>query len=257
MRGHDHFPVYVDSPLANEATGVFLQCDPVCFDAETTALIEKGINPIYFDDLKVSVTSDDSKAINFDPAPKVIISASGMCEAGRIRHHLKHNLWRPESLVLFVGYQAAGTLGRAILTTEPKRSSSLERKSPSKPKSDICRASAATPTSRDSSTGWADLKQNRLSCLSITGRMRSAKPLPSAFGRNTAITPPPPYSGTSYDLLTGQSVSVTDGVRIPKARPAADSRAGAPCLPSSWLRHSALSRWQNAVKACPIRISPS
>ena len=106
-------PVYVDSPLAVEATNVF--CDSYSdFDDEAASLIENGINPIAFPNLYVSVTSEESKAINSDPAPKVIISASGMCEAGRIRHHLKHNLWRPECTILFVGYQAVGTLGRAI-----------------------------------------------------------------------------------------------------------------------------------------------
>ena len=115
IKGHDNFPVYVDSPLAIEATSVFLQCDTECFDKETVALIQNGINPIYFDDLRFSVTSDDSKAINLSDEPKVIISASGMCEAGRIRHHLKHNLWRKESLIIFFGYQAEGTLGRALV----------------------------------------------------------------------------------------------------------------------------------------------
>ena len=109
------FPVYVDSPLAIEATGVFLQCGPECLDAETNALIRRGINPLMFPGLHLAVTSDESKAINMDPAPKVIISASGMCEAGRIRHHLKHNLWRENCMVLFVGYQAEGTLGRSLL----------------------------------------------------------------------------------------------------------------------------------------------
>ena len=74
-----------------------------------------GIDPIQFPGLKVSVTSDESRAINTDPVPKVIISASGMCEAGRIRHHLKHNLWRKECTILFVGYQAVNTLGRSLL----------------------------------------------------------------------------------------------------------------------------------------------
>ena len=114
VKGHDGFKVYVDSPLANEATGIFMQTDRSYFDEETRALIDKGINPINFPGLCVSVSSDESKMINDDPEPKVILSASGMCEAGRIRHHLKHNLWRADSLVLFVGYQAEGTLGRTI-----------------------------------------------------------------------------------------------------------------------------------------------
>ena len=114
VKGHDGFPVYVDSPLAVEATGIFLQCDQSCFDEETAALVKQGINPIWFDDICLSVTSEESKQINFDNRPKVILSASGMCEAGRIRHHLKHNLWGEENTVLFVGYQAEGSLGRKL-----------------------------------------------------------------------------------------------------------------------------------------------
>ncbi|MDE7112922.1 MAG: MBL fold metallo-hydrolase, partial [Acetatifactor sp.] len=78
-------------------------------------LVREGINPISFAGLKLSITSEESKEINFIDTPKVIISASGMCEAGRIRHHLKHNLWREECTILFVGYQAVGTLGRSIV----------------------------------------------------------------------------------------------------------------------------------------------
>ena len=115
VKGHDHFPVYVDSPLANEATTIFNKNRIDCFDEEAMELVQQGINPIWFPDLNISVTSDDSKAINFNDAPKVIISASGMCEAGRIKHHLKHNLWREESTVVFVGYQAEGTTGRVLL----------------------------------------------------------------------------------------------------------------------------------------------
>ena len=73
-----------------------------CYDADAMELISKGINPINFPGLKLSITSDESKEINFNDRPKVILSASGMCEAGRIRHHLNHNLWRPESTILFV-----------------------------------------------------------------------------------------------------------------------------------------------------------
>jgi metallo-beta-lactamase family protein len=115
VKGHDNFPVYVDSPLAIEATEIFNENTYGFYDEEAMALIKKGINPIGFDNLRKTVTADESKAINFDKTPKIIISASGMCEAGRIRHHLKHNLWHSESTVLFVGYQAAGTLGRKIL----------------------------------------------------------------------------------------------------------------------------------------------
>lgn len=114
VTGHSDFPVYVDSPMANEATGVYLQCNTACLDDKTKALVKSGINPLMFRGLKTAVSTADSRAINLDPTPKVILSASGMCEAGRIRHHLKHNLWREECTILFVGYQAAGTLGRSL-----------------------------------------------------------------------------------------------------------------------------------------------
>ena len=109
------FQVYLDSPLAIEATAIYKDTLRSYFDEETNELLDRGVNPIGFDGLHLSVTGDDSKNINADPTPKVIISASGMCEAGRIRHHLKHNLWRPECTVLFVGYQVEGTLGRRLL----------------------------------------------------------------------------------------------------------------------------------------------
>lgn len=115
IKGHDDFEVYVDSPLAVEATHVFKENILYCYDEETKLLVERGINPISFPGLKLSITSDESKNINFDVKPKVIISASGMCDAGRIRHHMKHNLWRPECTIVFVGYQVEGTLGRSLL----------------------------------------------------------------------------------------------------------------------------------------------
>lgn len=115
VKGHGDFSVYVDSPLANEVTSVFTKNMYGYFDEEAMELVEKGVNPITFSGLKTSITVEESKAINFDKSNKVIIAASGMCDAGRIRHHLKHNLWRPESSVLFVGHQSEGTLGRIIL----------------------------------------------------------------------------------------------------------------------------------------------
>lgn len=109
------FEVYVDSPLAIEATNVFQKNTLSCFDEDAMELIRNGINPLLFRGLKTTITSDESKQINFDDRPKVILSASGMCEAGRIRHHLKHNLWRRECTILFAGYQAVGTLGRKLV----------------------------------------------------------------------------------------------------------------------------------------------
>lgn len=110
-----NFEVYVDSPLAVEATTIFGKNVQDCFDDTALALVQQGINPIGFPGLRMAITSDESKMINFNDKPKVILSASGMCEAGRIRHHLKHNLWRKDSTILFVGYQVPGTLGNMLL----------------------------------------------------------------------------------------------------------------------------------------------
>ena len=107
-------PVYVDSPLAISATEVFKNNEDL-FDDETKAIMERGDNPLEFPGLKFTRTADESKALNESDEPSIIISASGMCEVGRIKHHLKHNIWNPNSTILFVGYQAPGTLGRAIV----------------------------------------------------------------------------------------------------------------------------------------------
>ena len=110
----ENLMVYVDSPMATTATEVFKRNAQV-FDDETKAYITKGDNPLDFKNLKFTRTSQESMWLNTDPTPKVIISASGMCDAGRIRHHLKHNLWNRKSSIIFVGYQAEGTLGRMLL----------------------------------------------------------------------------------------------------------------------------------------------
>ncbi len=107
-------PVYVDSPLAISATEVFKE-NMDLFDDETQAEISKGENPLEFPGLKFTMTTEESKALNADNTPSIIISASGMCDVGRIKHHLKHNLWNPKSTILFVGYQAPGTLGYNIV----------------------------------------------------------------------------------------------------------------------------------------------
>lgn len=112
-------PVYIDSPLATKATGIFNK-NAQAFDSEAREFIMKGDNPLFFKNLHFTQSVDESKALNRSTEPKIIISASGMCEAGRIRHHLKHNLWRNNSSVVFVGYQADGTLGRRLKNGEKK-----------------------------------------------------------------------------------------------------------------------------------------
>ena len=112
-------PVYVDSPLAISSTEVFKE-NMNLFDEETQAEIKRGDNPLEFPGLKFTVTAEESKALNENLEPCIIISASGMCEVGRIKHHLKHNLWNPNSTILFVGYQAPGTLGYSIVNGAKK-----------------------------------------------------------------------------------------------------------------------------------------
>ncbi|MBA4348301.1 MAG: MBL fold hydrolase [Clostridiales bacterium] len=115
VRGHENFPVFVDSPLANAATRIYLENADFCYDQEARAFVKQGINPLEFAGLTVTQTSQESMTINTDSRPKVILSASGMCEAGRIKHHLKHGLWNAANTILFVGFQAPGTLGRSLL----------------------------------------------------------------------------------------------------------------------------------------------
>ena len=112
-------PVYVDSPLAISATEVFKQ-NMDLFEEDVREEIRKGDNPLEFPGLKFTQTAEESKALNDNPHPHIIISASGMCEVGRIKHHLKHNLWNPNNTILFVGYQAPGTLGAKIVAGEKK-----------------------------------------------------------------------------------------------------------------------------------------
>ena len=215
VTGHNGFPVYVDSPLAVEATGIFLQCHYDYFDEETQALLKQGINPIWFDGIRLSVTSDDSKLINADQEPKVILSASGMCEAGRIRHHLKHNLWRKESIILFVGYQAEGSLGSRLLGGAKNVKLFGE---------DI--AVCAEIAALHGTSGHAD----RDGLLSWLGGFRKKPELVfvnhgddsscEAFRKNLSdlgYRAEAPYSGTEYDLLTGKLTVYTDGRKIDRA----------------------------------------
>ena len=115
VKSDPDFPVYIDSPLAKKATTIFTGDLRGYLDEEALELVRDGTHMFNFTNLRMTQTSQESKELNFDTTPKVIISASGMCDAGRIRHHLKHNLWRSESTIVFVGFQGEGTLGRALL----------------------------------------------------------------------------------------------------------------------------------------------
>ena len=110
-----NFPVILDSPLASACTKIYSEDLRDYLDEEALALVQSGIDPLSFPGLRFTESADDSKLLNDDRTPKVIISSSGMCEAGRVRHHLKHNLWRQECTVVFTGFQAQGTLGRTLV----------------------------------------------------------------------------------------------------------------------------------------------
>ena len=217
LKKYGDFPVYVDSPMAVEATQVFLQCDTVCFDDETRALIEKGINPIWFEGLTLSVTADDSKLINMDTRPKVIISASGMCEAGRIRHHLKHNLWRRENLVLFVGYQAVNSLGRRLL--DGARTVRLFGE-------DV--AVKAKIASLHGMSGHADMegllswleafKKRPYTVFVNHGDEGACENLRGLIEQRFGCRAIAPYSGSEYDLLTDTPINEIEGVKIQSSK---------------------------------------
>ena len=215
VTGHGEWPVYMDSPLANEATGIFLQCDREYFDPEAQALLDQGINPLVFPGLKIAVSSEESKQINFDKTPKVIISASGMCDAGRVRHHLKHNLWRKECTVLFVGYQAAGTTGRAI--QEGKDHISLFGEDVAV-NAEICVFTGKSGhADKDGLIRWITAFKEKPAMVFVNhgedGSCESyAKCLREEYGFNTYA----PYSGAVYDLAAGQLLEDPKGVPVEK-----------------------------------------
>lgn len=215
VKGHRGFPVYVDSPMANEATSVFLQSNRDCFDEETQAIYNMGINPLFFDDLKISVSADESKAINMDNTPKVILSASGMCEAGRIRHHLKHNLWRSESLILFAGYQSEGTLGRLLLEGVPEVKLFGETIS-------VNAEIAVMPgisghADKQGLIDWVKAFENKPAHVFVNhGDEGACEEFVRYLREELGLQADAPFSGTSYDLLTDTPVVITQGVRVVK-----------------------------------------
>ena len=212
VHGHDGFKVYVDSPLAIEATRVFAENYLDCYDTAAMALVQKGINPLTFQGLEVAVTPDDSMAINFDKSPKVIISASGMCEAGRIRHHLKHNLWRPECTILFVGYQAIGTLGRNIIEGEKEVRLFGETITVNAHIEEL--AGVSGHADKKGLLNWVnhfEKKPDRVFVVHGEDMVCEdfTKCLKEEYGFNAFA----PYSGACFDLATNRMIS--EGVKIP------------------------------------------
>ena len=214
VKGHS-FEVYVDSPLAVEATQIFNENIAECFDEEAMELVRNGINPLRFPGLTLSVTSNDSIAINSDNKPKVIISASGMCEAGRIRHHLKHNLWRKECTIVFVGYQANGTLGRILLEGASEVKLFGE---PIEVMAEIVKLEGVSGhADKAGLIKWITSFNNRLKQVFVVHGEDEvstgfAKCLSDEYGLNASA----PYSGAEFDMISGRFVK--EGERILKAK---------------------------------------
>ncbi len=215
VKGHEGFEVYVDSPLAVEATGVFQMNLKDVYDEETKALVEQGINPISFPGLKLTVTAEESKNINFVHKPKVIISASGMCDAGRIRHHMKHNLWRKDSCIVFAGYQAEGTLGRILqdgATSVKLFGEEIEVEATIETLHDISGHADQAGLLR-----WVnEFKVKPKQIFVVHGSDQVCDDFSILLKEQFNLNAEAPFSGASYDLINGQWIEITIGIPIEK-----------------------------------------
>lgn len=216
ISGHDNFPVYVDSPLANEATDIFISNRESCYDEEALSYVRQGINPISFENLIRTVTSDDSRAINSDMRPKVIISASGMCEAGRIKHHLKHNLWRSECTVLFVGYQAGNTLGRSLIEGAKKVRLFGESINVAAEIRQLPGVSGHADV--NGLLSWAEAISGVKKFFVNHGEDSSAEALAETLRRKLGADVYAPYSGAEFDIGKGEITVDAAPVLIPKKK---------------------------------------
>ena len=213
------FPVYVDSPLAVEATSVFEDSRIECFDEEAAAMIRSGINPISFRRLYLSITTDESKAINVDEEPKVIISAAGMCDAGRIRHHIKFNIARAESTILFVGYQSPDSLGAHILSgaeevrlsgdTYPVRAQIAQMEGTS------------GHADKEGLIKWLqDIGEKPRQVFVVHGDDEVTTEFAECLEKEYEYKAMAPFSGTKYDLIAGEFIKVAKGIPIEKVQAA-------------------------------------
>ncbi len=215
LPSYQNFEVYVDSPLAVEATTIFNKNQLDCFREEDIEMIQSGVNPIAFPGLKTSVTAEDSKAINFIKHPVVIISASGMCEAGRIRHHLKHNLWRSESSVIFVGFQVPGTLGNKLLNGAEEVK--LFGEDVTVNAHIINLPGISGHADRDHLTAWVDaIREKPERIFVVHGEDEVTDEFAAHLTEVTGIEATAPYSGDTYDLIANACVASGDRKRVAK-----------------------------------------
>ncbi len=218
------FPVYVDSPLSNEATAIFLQCGTDCLDEEALAVMRAGENPIWFDGLNTVVSADESKLLNQNHDPKVIISSGGMCEGGRIRHHLKHNIWNAANTVLFVGYQANGTLGR-IIYDGAKHVKILGEEI--EVRAEIALLSGVSGHADQAGLlTWLGAMERKPSRVFVNhGENESSETLAALIRERFSLTADVPWSGSSFDLITGEWIRLAAPAPLKKKKPAADREA--------------------------------
>ena len=216
IKGHDNFKVYVDSPLANEATTIFNEHQDDCFEEEALALVQKGINPLMFPGLRTSITSDDSRAINYDEDCKVIISASGMCDAGRIKHHLKHNLWNEKNTILVVGYQAIGTLGRSLIEGAEDVKLFGETVHVS---AEICQMPGISGHADvNGLIDWIKAFGEKPKKVFVThGDDEVTEIFARRLNEELGLDSMAPFSGTIYDLRANSCIYEAQGIRITKA----------------------------------------
>ncbi len=225
VKNHPDYEVWVDSPLALEATEVFKNNLMDCFDTETQKLVRQGINPIAFSGLRTAVTADESKAINFLENPKVIISAAGMCDAGRIRHHLKHNLWRADSTIVFAGYQAEGSLGR-LLQDGAERvklfGEEIEVNARIAMMQDM-----SSHADQNGLVRWITSfkKQEPGQIFVVHGEDEVTVKFCALLKEKYNLNAEAPFSGSIYDLAAGKWIKKTEG--IPFVKPGAAETAGA------------------------------
>ena len=200
-----------------EATGIFLQCDLDFVDDEMAAIVRRGENPLVFPGLHTSVSTDESKAINADAEPKVIISASGMCDAGRIRHHLKHNLWRPECTILFVGYQAEGTLGRILVDGIKKQVKLFDEEIEVRAEVRMLPGVSGHADQQGLLNWLLSIAEKPKMVFLNHGDPDSCEAFRDKI-REMGYNAFAPYSGTSFDLIRGEFDLVTEGVAVERAK---------------------------------------
>lgn len=228
VHGHDGFPVYVDSPMAIEATKIYADDEHLhdYYDKETLSLLARDVDPLGFPGLHTAVSSEESKCINTDKTPKVIISASGMCEAGRIRHHLKHNLWRPESTILFVGYQVEGTVGNSLQNGAKKLNLFGEEIA--------VRAHIETMSGisghadRDMLLGWLDAMKTKKPSMKVFvnhGGDAVCDSFAALIRDRLGLRAEAPYSGDVFDPETGLCLAKGNPARVKVKSSAAQKRA--------------------------------